>query len=188
MLRVSNLPKIPARFKYHEDPAYKFDFIKHPYGNPPLKTVGMWKIDHAYDFGPEQLDYEDHSMHMLHQRPGHWRSFGVVVLLTASVSILYFVWLEFPFPGIMFGQTYMNPRMNAIKYVNYNEDYHNWDKLLSEYEKSIAEPEEAEEEAEAEEESPSEEAAEEDLEEVQAEGEPEEVQAEGELEDVQAEE
>ena len=155
---------MPMRLKYHEDPMNKFDFKKYPYGNPPLKTVGMWKIDHSCDFGPEQLDYEDHSMHMLHQRPGHWRSFGVVVMLVASITVWYFVWLEFPFPGIMFGQTYMNHRMNAIKYINYDEEYHNWSKLLRDYEKTLEEPEE-----EAEEETPSEEAAQEDLEEVAAE-------------------
>lgn len=168
MFRIRSLRQIPARLKYHEDPAHKFDFIKHPYGNPPLRTVGMWKVDHAYDFGPEALDYEDHSMHMLHQRPGHWRSFGVVVMAVASISVLYFVWVEMPYPGIMFGQTYMNHRMNAIKYVNYDEKYHNWDKLLADYEKTLVEPEEEAVE-EAEEEAASEEAAEEDLEEVTAE-------------------
>jgi len=171
MFRIRSLRQIPARLKFHEDRANRTDYVRHPYGNPPHRTVGMWKVEHAYDFGPDALDYEDHSMHMLHQRPGHWRSFGIVVMAVASWTVWYFVFTEMPFPGIMFGQTYMNVRDNAIKYVNNNEEYHNWVGLLSEYEKSLIEDEEGEEgEEEGEtEEAASEEAAQEDLEEVVAE-------------------
>ena len=168
MLRIQSRLGVPARLKFDQRPENNFDFVKYPYGNAPLKTVGMWKIEHGYDFGPEQLDYEDHSMHMLHQRPGHWRSFGIILAGVGSLIFWYLIWTEFPYPGIVFGQTYMDTTMNAIKYVNYDEEHHNWDKLYKEYKKSQQEPEE-EEVAEEEAVEESTEAAAEDLEEVASE-------------------
>jgi hypothetical protein len=171
MLRIPTSVSVPGRLRFDKRPENNLDFVKYEYGNAPLKIVGMWKIHHGYDFGPEQLDYEDHSMHMLHQRPGHWRSFGAVVGGVASLIIWYLVWTEFPFPGIAFGQSYMDTTMNAIKYVNYDEGYHNWDKLYAEYKKSQEEPPEEEEEEVEEEEvaEESQEAASDDLEEVASE-------------------
>ena len=134
--RLRNI--VPLRLKNHEKPERNYDFIRHPYGNTPIPIVGYWKINHGYDFGPEQLDYEDHSMTMLHQRPSHWRSFGLIFLATASLCVWYFIWLEYPAPGILFGQGYMDPAMNGIKYLNRDENYHNWDKLLAQFKENIA--------------------------------------------------
>ncbi|OMJ90661.1 hypothetical protein SteCoe_6941 [Stentor coeruleus] len=151
MMRLNITKGIPSRLKLNQKPEKSYDFIRYPYGNSPIKIVGEWKIDHSYDFGPEQLDYEDHSMTMLHQRPTHWRSSWLFLLAMSSWCFFYFTWVEMPFPGILWGQSTMNVQMNGIKYLNNNEGYHNWDKLLAEYKKSIASDDEDLEEVEAEE-------------------------------------
>ena len=166
MFRIGkvNLRAVPLRLKFHEKPENNFDFVRYPYGNTPVKEVGYWKIHHGYDFGPEQLDYEDHSFAMLHQRPTHWRSFWVIFAATASLCFWYYTWLEFPFFGTMWGQSHMNLAMNGIKYLNDDENYHNWDALLAQFNKKIAEEDE-----EPAEESSEEKPAESDLVEIQAE-------------------
>lgn len=169
---------MPQRLKFHEKPENNVDFIRYPYGNSPVKEVGYWKIHHGYDFGPEQLDYEDHSYHMLHQRPTHWRSFWVVFMATTSLCVFYYTWLEMPFFGTMWGQSYMNVAMNGIKYLNHDEKYHDWDKLLAQFKKSIADEEAGEEEEEPAEEAAEDVAEETDLVEVVAEEEAAEEEAE----------
>lgn len=152
MLRSGMRNSVPQRLRFHEKPENNYDFVRYPYGNSPVKVVGFWKIYHNYDFGPEQLDYEDHSMTMLHQRPTHFRSFWVVFMAVASWCWLYFVWVEMPFPGIMLGQSSMNVKLNGIKYLNDDENYHNWDSLLKKFETNLAlqkAAEEAEEEGES---------------------------------------
>jgi hypothetical protein len=152
---------IPLRLKPHEAPEYNIDFERYPFSNSHMPMVGYWKIKHGFDYGAEQMDYEDHSVHMLHQRPTHWRSYGVVVVGIASLCFWYYTWVEAPFSGILWGQSYMDLQMNGIKFLNNDEEYHNWDKLKKEYLASIAEPEEEEEEETVEEETAEEETAEE---------------------------
>ncbi|OMJ74251.1 hypothetical protein SteCoe_26877 [Stentor coeruleus] len=159
MMRLNINKVVPSRLKFHQKPEKNYDFIRYPYGNSPNRIVGLWKIDHSYDFGPEALDYEDHSMTMLHQRPTHWRSSWVIFCCIYSWCFLYFTWVELPFPGILWGQSTMDVQMNGIKYLNHNEEYHNWDKLLAEFKKNNV-PEDEDEESD-----------DNDLEEVQAEAE-----------------
>lgn len=117
------------RLKQHEKPELNPDFTRYPYGNSPIHIQGLWKIDHGYDYGSEQLDYEDHSVHMLHQRYSHSRSFWVVFSGSASIALFYYIWTEFPFTGITFGHTVLDVDMNTIRYVNDDEGYHDWEGL-----------------------------------------------------------
>jgi hypothetical protein len=154
---------VPKRLNNHEKPELNTDFVRYPYGNSPVRIIGYWKIHHGYDYGPEALDYEDHSMTLLHQRPSHYRSFWVVFLATTSICIWYYTWLEFPFPGTFFGQSYMDLKMNGIKYLNNDEEYHNWNSMLSEFNAKLKAAEDAEN---ADDEEPADTPAESDLEEV----------------------
>lgn len=140
------------RYKYKDRPEFDADFVRYPYGNPPNHIQGFWKIDHGYDFGSEQLDYEDHSMHMLHQRYSHNRSFGIVFAAVAGLSLMYYVWLEVPNTGVVFGHYNLDIEMNAIKSANDNEFYHDWEKIREEYREAQAKLEEEDEEDEDEDE------------------------------------
>ena len=130
----SNLFSLPMRFKPQQKPELEVDFVRYPYGNSPIPITGLWMVDHGgYDYASEALDYEDHSMTMLHQRPSHWRSFWVIFLGTASISLLYYITLEMPFVGVVFGQGDMDIEMNAIKHLNDNEEIHDWAALKAQW-------------------------------------------------------
>lgn len=105
------------------------NFLVHHYWNSPVPIISEEKYDHAVDYGSDQLDYEDHSMTMLHQRPSHWRSFWVVVVTVAAFSYLHFVILEVPFTGTFFGSTTIDVNDNIVKYGNDDEHYHDWNSL-----------------------------------------------------------
>ena len=143
-LMRASLKSVPQRLRNHEKPERGFDFERLPYGNTPVKEIGYWKIHHGYDFGPEQLDYEDHSFGMLHQRPTHWRSFWVIFGASTSLCFWYYTWYEFPNFGIMFGQSYMDLKMNGIKYLNHDEKYHDWEGLLDQFNKILKAEEDGE--------------------------------------------
>ena len=130
----SGLASVPMRFKPQQKPELKVDFVRYPYGNSPVRITGMWTIDHGgYDYASESMDYEDHGMTMLHQRPTHWRSSWVIFVGVASLALTYYITQEMPFVGIVFGQSYMDIEMNAIKHLNDNEEIHDWDALKKQW-------------------------------------------------------
>mmetsp|Transcript_693 Transcript_693/g.1281 ORF Transcript_693/g.1281 Transcript_693/m.1281 type:complete len:197 (+) Transcript_693:5147-5737(+) len=131
----------------------KFDFVRFQHdGNAPAPITGFWKLDHSYDFGSDQWDYEDHGMHVLHHRPLHMRSFWVVIMAVPAFAFLYFTWMEGPYTGFFFGHYNMNIELNAAKYLNDDEEYHDWDAVDAKLVKMKAAEEAAENEEEEEEE------------------------------------
>jgi hypothetical protein len=79
------------------------------------------------------MDYEDHGMTMLHQRPTHWRSSWVIFVGVTSIALSYYIAQEFPFIGIVFGHSNMDIEMNAIKHLNDDEEIHDWDALKKQW-------------------------------------------------------
>jgi len=140
------------RFKFNEKPEHNFNYARYPYGQTPVPVIGMWKLDHAYDYGSDQFDYEDHSMTMLHHRPSHWRSFWVVFLATCGLTQYYYNSLEMPSTGVLLGSYLLDIDDNGIKYANNDEDYHDWEGLKKQLKEARAKLEEDEEEGEEEEE------------------------------------
>jgi hypothetical protein len=116
------------RFKPHHKPEMNCDFVRYPYGDPPMKVTGLWVVEHGgYDYASEQLDYEDHGMTMLHQRPTSWRSSWVLFGAVASLSVTFYMTSDMPFPGAIFGQLYMDEDLNMLRYLNDNEEeIHDW--------------------------------------------------------------
>lgn len=145
--RVTNSP-----FLRTERPGLDYVRFKHD-GNAPALITGYWKLEHSFDFGSDQFDYEDHGMHVLHQRPLHLRSFWIVVVGVASLAFLYFTWAEGPYTGFFFGHYNMNIELNHTKLMNDNEEYHDWDLVSKKLDqmKAAADADEEEEEVEEEE-------------------------------------
>ncbi|CAG9313519.1 unnamed protein product [Blepharisma stoltei] len=122
------------RLKVHEKPEFQTDFIRYPFGIPPVEVISMEKkVDHGFDYASESYDYEDHGMTVLHQRPSHYRYFWIFAGFWVSSAFLYFIWLEVPYTGTFFGHYNMDIEMNAIKYVNNDELYHDWEGLKKKY-------------------------------------------------------
>jgi hypothetical protein len=138
------------------------DFTRYHYGNAPAPITGYWKVSHGFDFGSDQHDYEDHGMHVVHHRPLHLRSFWVVIMGVTSLAFLYFTWMEGPYTGFFFGHYHLDVGLNAAKYVNDDEEYHDWDLVADKVHKMMAAEDDEEEETdekEGEEESESEESS-----------------------------
>jgi hypothetical protein len=151
-LRPVFKPTPCQRFKFNEKPEHSFNYARYPYGQTPVPIIGMWKLDHAYDYGSDQFDYEDHSMTMLHHRPSHWRSFWVIFLATCGLTQFYYNSLEMPYTGVLFGSYLLDIDDNAVKYANNDEDYHDWEGLKKQLKEARAKLEEEEEEGDEEDE------------------------------------
>jgi hypothetical protein len=126
------------------------DFTRYHYGNAPAPITGYWKVSHGYDFGSDQHDYEDHGMHVVHQRPLHLRGFWVALAGVTSLAFLYFTWMEGPYTGFFFGHYRLDVGLNAAKYVNDDEEYHDWDLVADKVHKMMAAEDEEEEAGEEE--------------------------------------
>ena len=45
---------------------------------------------------------------------------------------MFYVWTEFPFTGSVFGAVNFDADVNALKFLNNNEYYHDWNKMKAE--------------------------------------------------------
>lgn len=167
---LRSIIRVPSmRLKPHEKPELNPDFIRYEYGNYPNPITSRdAMISHGFDYGSESYDYEDHSMHVLHQRPNlpryTWPVFGFPMVLVFG----YYVWQDNPFIGMWFGSHNMDIKMNALKAANNDEGYHDWDAIKATYAVIQEAAQAAEEEGEAEEEAEDEAEAEEEDEEIEA--------------------
>jgi hypothetical protein len=151
------------KYDVGKNPSY--DFTRWDQDTPPAELSGFQKIGHAYDFASDQYDYEDHSMHMVHQRHLNPNWTWIYWWIVALMAPAYYLTLEMPFPGVILGHYLMDIEDNATKEAFKEEFYTDYEAETAKYKEWVRKQEEEEDEddedEEEEEEEEEEEAAEE---------------------------